>query len=155
MKKIIYLFFMLFSVLTFSSTVNAENWEEFSFLKTNRSPYTAILYFDKDSTYFDGEKIVTKLKSVDSHVRGSVSIINAYIKHVPLVNKKKETIYIYSLYFTDRTDYYKGEVVQTEKFEHDGPQGSIFEIGKKDFIEIVRYAGFNPYSLYKQYQQLR
>lgn len=155
MRNIIYLLLMIFSVFTFSQNANAENWEEFSFLKTDRSPYASVLYFDKDSTYFDGEKIVTKLKSVDSHVRGSVSIINAYLKHIPLVNKKKETSYAYFLYFTDRTDYYRGSFVDTEKFEHDGPQGSIYEIGKKDFIEIVRYAGFNPYSLYEQYQRLK
>lgn len=154
MRKLIIAIVLLVNFLLVFPSVNAENWKEFTFLKTNTSLYAATLYYDKDNTYFDGEKIVTKLKGVDSHAPGAEFIINAYFVHDPVKIKNRETKYLYRLYFADKTDYYNGKYMATKKYK-DPLMGNIFDPGLRDFIEIVQYAGFDPTSIDEQYKKLR
>lgn len=154
MRKLIFAIALLVNFLLISPSVNAENWEEFTFLKTNTSLYAATLYYDKDSTYFDGEKIVTKLKGVDSHAPGAEFIINAYFVHEAVKPRSGKIQYLYSLYFVDKTDYYNGKFVASQKYKEPS-MGFVYEPGLRAFIEIISYAGFDPSSLDEQYKRLK
>lgn len=154
MYKIVFLISLVINFIAFSSVAGAENWKEFTFFKTNSSWYASTVYFDKDSTYFDGEKIVTRIKSVDAHAPGAESIINAYFVHDPVKVKNKPTQYLYRLYFADKTDYYNGKYMAAQKYK-DPLVGNIFEPELRDFIEIVQYAGFDPTSIDEQYKPLK